>query len=158
MKNRIVRWTIYFVVGVAIGVGVNYFNKQNNIDEGVVELSPDAVQEESIAAPSRVEDAMEDASEAAEGVMETVKEDMEEAGAVLEEAGETVAEKAEKVMDNIKEMMPAEEASEGMVEEAPETMEEATSEAMEKAVKAMDDVTPEAAPELDSALTPMPYE
>ncbi len=63
MKNRIVRWAIYFIIGVAIGVGISYYNKQNKIDDGVIELSPDMVQNKEIKAPSRSIETTENTTE-----------------------------------------------------------------------------------------------
>lgn len=126
MKNRIVRWTIYLIIGVAIGVGVNYFNKQNKIDKGVVELSPDEVTTEDINIPSRFSE-----------TMDNVAEDLEDAGAALEESGEAMRDAATDAMENLGEMMPSDNAAEEMAPEAPEAM-------------------PEDAQEIDPTLTPMP--
>ncbi len=176
MKNRIVRWTIYFVVGVAIGVGVNYYNKQNNIDEGVVALSPDAVQED-IAIPSRFRAPMENTPE----TIGAMAKEIEEAGeAVMEETSEAVQEKAEEVMENLKEMMPSTETpeatevveelmpSEEMIDEgmakttdavaedvAKDAVKVAPADMEEHAPKVMEEM-PKAAPEHAPVITPMP--
>lgn len=42
MKNRIGRWIILLFVGFGIGSGIGYYQAQNELDDGVIALSPDA--------------------------------------------------------------------------------------------------------------------
>ena len=84
MKNRFVRWAIYFAIGIVIGIGVSFYQKQQKMDEGVVELSPDDMQEESVSIPTRDEalaighEALKEAEEALESVKDAVMESAEE--------------------------------------------------------------------------------
>lgn len=41
MKNRVVRWILLLIVGFGIGSAIGYFQAQNELDGGVIELSPD---------------------------------------------------------------------------------------------------------------------
>ena len=41
MKKRIFRWTILLIIGFGIGSGIGYFQAQNELDSGVIPLSPD---------------------------------------------------------------------------------------------------------------------
>lgn len=132
MNNRIVRWTVYLVIGVAIGLGVNYYNKQNKMDEGVVELSPDEVQSENIDIPSRFSDPV---GSTVEEAIENIPEDLDEAGTAIHDT-------AEEAMESLEEVMPSDDtAEEDMVEPIDESAEE---------------MAPEEVEETDPALTPMP--
>ncbi len=117
MENRFVRWTIYLLVGVAIGVGINYYNNKNKIDEGVVELSPDVLQEEGTFVPSR--DIEEDGElfAPADDMMEGFVDDVKEAGEVLEGAGEAAMDSVNDMMSSEEDMIEEEAAEENMDEE-----------------------------------------
>ena len=108
MNNRIVRWIIYFVVGVTIGLGVSYFHKQQKMGEGVVALSPDEAREEGIEIPSRSEE-MSDEDSVMEGIMDKVEESMEETGKALQEGEEAAMNVVEDIMKETKEIMSSEE-------------------------------------------------
>lgn len=41
MKNTFVRWSVLLVIGVSIGLAINYARTQKELDGGVIELSPD---------------------------------------------------------------------------------------------------------------------
>lgn len=119
MKNRVVRWIIYIVIGVAIGVGVSYYQKQKKMDAGVVELSPDEVQEEGLEIPSR-----DEAEGAVEGAIDRFVEDAEDAGNTLEKAGESLMDKTRELGEDLMGEDRADEGESAMPAEDEMTIEE----------------------------------
>lgn len=41
MKNRLARCTIFLIIGAGIGLGINHYKKQKELDSGVIPLSAD---------------------------------------------------------------------------------------------------------------------
>ena len=41
MKNPFIRWSLMLVIGLGLGLTINYFKTQKDLDGGVIELSPD---------------------------------------------------------------------------------------------------------------------
>ncbi|MCK5375116.1 MAG: hypothetical protein KAJ40_07520 [Alphaproteobacteria bacterium] len=133
MKNRFVRWTIYFAIGIAIGIGVSFYQKQQKMDEGVIEVTLDDLQEESIKIPNR-EETLAVGAEALQGAKDIL---------------ESIEENIEAVKENVEEIITADENAE----------ESTISENIEEAVETMENVVGEDAAvveDLPPALTPMP--
>ena len=54
MKNRFVRWVVFILIGVSIGAAIGYFDVQNEMNSGVIAVSPDDQAAVVIKKPSRV--------------------------------------------------------------------------------------------------------
>ena len=136
MKNRFVRWAIYFAIGIAIGIGVSFYQRQ--MDEGVVELTSDDMQEGHVEIPNR-EEAIAIGTEA-----------LQEAEMAIESVKDAVIESTENIMpvDEHAEESTGKETMIESMEEAVETVVEETADARHEA---------EAAVKIPPAtLTPMP--